>query len=341
MKRQLLLTAATVVLLATPAIGMAQQPNPTAPPAAPTQAAPSQAAPSQAAPGQGQLSAQDRGFVEKAAISDQFEIQAGKLATEKGQKAEVKTLGRSMVTDHGKTAETMKSLAKTKSVALPTALDAEHKQKLDRLSGLSGAAFDSAYVQGQLDAHRTAVALFDTQIKEGQDNDLKQFAQKTLPTLQEHLHHVQTLLPSVASTAPNEGTHGMQTSSVLPDGTLANAAQAPQKVSFNNLIGTDIYGENGNKLGDVSDVILDPQSGAATAVILNRGGVLGIGAKQIALDYALLDTTGERVVARQLTDDQVKAMPEFRYEDTTVSLGERSRKSGTDKSGADAPRTQE
>ncbi|CAO3428243.1 DUF4142 domain-containing protein [Azospirillum doebereinerae] len=327
MKRQLLLTAATVVLLATPAIGMAQQPNPTTPPAASN---------TQAAPAQGQLSPQDRTFVEKAAMSDQFEIQAGKLATEKAQKAEVKTLGRNMVTDHGKTAETMKALAKTKSVALPTALDAEHKQKLDQLGGLSGAAFDSAYVQGQLDAHRTAVALFDGQIKEGRDNDLKQFAQKTLPTLQEHLHHVQTLLPSVASTAPNEGTHGMQANSVLPDGTLSNTAQSSQKVSFAKLIGTDIYGENGNKLGDVADVILDPQSGNATAVILNRGGVLGIGAKQIALDYALLDATGDRVVAKQITEDQVKAMPEFRYEDTTVSLGERSRKSGTD-----APRTQE
>jgi len=327
MKRQLLLTAATVVLFAAPAIGMAQQPNPATPQAASAGAT---------APSQVGLSPQDRAFVEKAAISDQFEVQAGRLAAEKGQKDEIKTLGRNMAADHGKTTDALTALAKTKSVALPAGLDADHKRKLDELRGLSGAAFDTAYVQGQLEAHRTAVALFDDQIKQGQDNDLKQFAQKTLPTLQQHLNHVQTLLPAVGAAVTNEGTHGMQANSVLPESTLSQAAQAPQKVSFTELIGVDVYGQNGNKLGDVSDVILDPQSGAATAVILNRGGVLGIGAKQIALDYTLLDTSGGRVVAQQITEDQVKAMPEFRYEDTTVSLGERSRRSG-----ADAPRAQE
>lgn len=337
MKRQLLLSAATALLLSVPAIATAQQPAP----APTTQQSPSfQSGPAQAGPWES-----DQKFAEKAAISDLFEIQAGQLATEKAKNADVKTLGKQMVEDHGKTSGEMKTLAQAKKMTLPTKLDAEHQQKLETLRGLSGDAFDSAYVQGQLDAHRTAVALFDAQIKQGQDAELKTFAQKTLPALQQHLKHVQDLLPRVASAAPGGGQHGMQASSVVPGDTLAAAGAgaganqptpsqlqtmgAGGQTSFTALMGADVYGENGNKLGDVADVILDPQSGAATAVILNRGGVLGIGAKRVALDYALLDQGSGRLVARDLTEDQVKAMPEFQYEDTTVSLGDRKAGSTT------------
>lgn len=164
MKQSFLFATATVLMLSGPAVSMAQQPSRT-----------------------------DLQFAEKAAISDQFEIQAGQLAAEKAQKAEVKALGQQMVTDHSKTSETMKALAQRKTLALPTKLDAEHQQKLDQLKGLSGSGFDSAYVKGQLEAHQTAVALFDTQSKQGQDTDLKQFAQTTLPVLKQHLQHVQSL----------------------------------------------------------------------------------------------------------------------------------------------------
>ncbi|MBP2232637.1 putative membrane protein [Azospirillum agricola] len=331
MKHHLALTTAAVLLLSMPAAGMAQQ---TAPAGKPAQ---DRLAQSQPAQDHAALSQQDSQFLEKAAVSDQFEIQAGRLAADKAQNADVKAFGQRMAEDHGKTAEAMKALAQRKAATLPTQPDAEHRQKLDRLKSLSGAAFDSAYVQGQIEAHRAAVALFDRQIEQGQDVDLKRFAQQTLPTLQEHLNHIQEQRPKVASADERPAaspTQGMQANTMLPKDALTDGRQTQNGASLAKLIGANVYDENGDKLGDVADVILDAQSGSATAVILDRGGVLGIGAKQIALDYALLDEREDRVIARQITEEQVRAMPEFRYEDTTVSLGQ----SGSRAPSADAPR---
>ncbi|MFX5765018.1 PRC-barrel domain-containing protein, partial [Acinetobacter baumannii] len=80
----------------------------------------------------------------------------------------------------------------------------------------------------------------------------------------------------------------------------STSGAAQQSTSFEQMMGKAVYGENGGKLGDVADIILDAQSGKATQVILDRGGLLGIGAKQVALDYTLLNADGDRIVARQV-----------------------------------------
>ena len=136
-----------------------------------------------------------------------------------------------------------------------------------------------------------------------------------MPTLEQHLRMARDQRPAVAS---------------------AGGAAAQQGNSIDQMMGKDVYGENGKKLGDVADIILDAQSGKATQVILNRGGVLGIGAKQVALDYNLLRTDGDRVVARQVTEDQVKQMAEFKYDDDTVSLGKRNGDHNTGSTGGNA-----
>jgi putative membrane protein len=70
---------------------------------------------------------------------------------------------------------------------LPTELDAEHKRKLDDLAKLSGREFDTAYDRAQMEAHREAVALFESYAQTGDNPDLKQWAAKTLPHLKAHL----------------------------------------------------------------------------------------------------------------------------------------------------------
>ncbi|WP_377807741.1 DUF4142 domain-containing protein [Azospirillum sp. A29] len=284
MKRHHLLATATMLLFTAPALSLAQTP-----------------APAKTVTEKGQLSQQDMAFAEKAAISDMFEIQAGKLAQDQAKEQGVKQFGSHMVADHTKTSDAMKTMAREKSMTLPTKLDSEHQQKLDKLRGLKGDQFDSAYLQGQMDAHQTAVTLFRQQAENGKDADLRRFAEQSLPTLEQHLRQVRDLRPALAS--------------------AGDATQ--QSTSFEKMMGKDVYGENGKKLGDVADIILDAQTGKATQVILNRGGILGIGAKHVALDYNLLRSDGDRVVAAQVTEDQVKQMAEFKYDDTTVSLGKR------------------
>lgn len=140
----------------------------------------------------------DQEFVDKAAVAGLAEVAHGKLAEKKGGSDQVKQFGKQMVADHTKANEELKGLAKSKSWNLPKDLDAKHKAEQDKLNGLEGAAFDQEYSAHMVAAHKEAVALFTKASKSAQDPDLKAWAGKTLPTLQQHLQHAQSLAGSEA-----------------------------------------------------------------------------------------------------------------------------------------------
>jgi putative membrane protein len=131
--------------------------------------------------------AADQHFVMEAANGGMAEVELGKLAADKASSDEVKKFGQRMVDDHGKANDELKKLAENKNITLPTAPDAKHKATIDRLSKLSGEAFDRAYMQEMLKDHRKDVSEFRTESKSGKDADVKAWAAKTLPTLEEHL----------------------------------------------------------------------------------------------------------------------------------------------------------
>jgi putative membrane protein len=133
----------------------------------------------------------DSTFMKTAAMDGMAEVEHGKLAAENAASGEVKQFARRMVDDHGKANAELKSLASQKQVTLPTELDAKHKAMQNKLSQLKGAAFDSAYMAHMVTAHKEAVALFGREAKTGNDAETKAFAEKTLPTLQEHLKMAQ------------------------------------------------------------------------------------------------------------------------------------------------------
>ena len=133
------------------------------------------------------LSAADKDFVMKAAIGGMSEVQMGQTAQQKGQSADVKTFGNRMVTDHSKANDELKQLATTKGLALPTDVDAAHKKTADEIAAKSGKAFDKAYMTDMVKDHEEDVKEFEKQSKSANDADIKNWAAKTLPTLQEHL----------------------------------------------------------------------------------------------------------------------------------------------------------
>jgi len=129
----------------------------------------------------------DQVFVMKAARGGMAEVQLGQLAVEKASSDEVKKFGQRMVTDHGKANDELKSLAQQKNVTLPTDVDAKDKATHDRLAKMSGAEFDRAYMRSMLSDHRTDVNEFKKESTSGKDPEVKAWAAKTLPTLEEHL----------------------------------------------------------------------------------------------------------------------------------------------------------
>ena len=137
-----------------------------------------------------QSSTQD--FVTKVAISDMFEVQSSKLAAQKGN-ASVKSFAQRMVKDHTKTTKELKSMVGKAKAKLPSALDADHKAKLDQLQKASGDQFNSTYAGMQVQAHRGSGELFEAYSANGDDPQLKAWAGKTLPALKEHLEHAKKL----------------------------------------------------------------------------------------------------------------------------------------------------
>lgn len=149
--------------------------------------------------------ANDNTFVTKAAEGGLAEVELGKLAVEKASNDQVKQFGQRMVDDHSKANDELQTLAKNKSITLPTDLAAKDKATRDRLSKLSGDAFDRAYMSTMLTDHRKDVSQFRVESKSGRDADVKAFAAKTLPTLEDHLKLAQDANRAV-------GTSGVKSS---------------------------------------------------------------------------------------------------------------------------------
>lgn len=132
----------------------------------------------------------DTTFAAKAAVGGMAEVALGKMAAAKGQSSKVKDFGNMMVMDHGKANAELMNIAKSKNIALPTGLDAEHQAKSDSLSKLSGKDFDAAYVKAMVEGHQKTLALMKSEAANGTDADLKAFAAKTAPVVETHLNAI-------------------------------------------------------------------------------------------------------------------------------------------------------
>ena len=133
------------------------------------------------------LGGEDKKFFKDAASGGMMEVQLGQLAKDKAQSQEVKDYGSRMVTDHGKANDELKQLAQQKKWTLPTKLERKHKSMVDKLQKVSGAEFDKQYMKGMVMDHNKDVEEFRKATQKVKDPELKAWAEKTLPVLEQHL----------------------------------------------------------------------------------------------------------------------------------------------------------
>ena len=156
------------------------------------------------ASGMAKLSAADKKGIMDMAMANMAEVETGKLALSKTQNAEVKTFAQQMVDDHGKALAEVQALAQMKGVTLPTELDAKHKAMSAKLEKLSGDAFDKAYMkQAGLADHKATHAKLKSISKSAKDPDVKAAAEKTMPTVEQHLKAAQQM--SMAKSGTTSG----------------------------------------------------------------------------------------------------------------------------------------
>jgi putative membrane protein len=135
-------------------------------------------------------------FIKEAAISDMFEIQSSELVEQKAvDDSATKAFAAHMIKDHSKTTSDLKSIATTDKLTadLPSQLDSDHQSKLDKLKSLNGADFIKQYHSDQAGGHKDAVSLFKRYSDGGDNPELKAWAGKMLPTLEEHLKEADDL----------------------------------------------------------------------------------------------------------------------------------------------------
>lgn len=139
-----------------------------------------------------------KNFVEKAALSDMFEIEASKIALERSKVQPVKDFAQMMVDMHGATTAELGPLASAAGVAPPTALDNDHTAKLDELKNAKVEDFDDKYIDQQTEAHENALNLMKDYANNGKDTGIQAFAAKTAPAVDQHLLAVKALDKSPA-----------------------------------------------------------------------------------------------------------------------------------------------
>ena len=129
------------------------------------------------------------GFVSSAAMSDMYEIEAGKIAAQRSKSADVKKFAATMQKDHTATTTELKGILSKSSLGItpPADLDERRKGMLDNLRSATADNFDKTYLDQQVAAHGEALTLLQGYADHGDNADLKAFAAKVAPKVQMHL----------------------------------------------------------------------------------------------------------------------------------------------------------
>jgi putative membrane protein len=157
-----------------------------------TAAAVSQTAPPPETPAT--LNAIDFNFVGQANLGAPFQIDSGRLAETKATTAAIRSYAHLMGTTHIPVVDALNVILKKKDITPSnTLLHGAYDAMISTLEADHRAAFDRNYVTGQVEYQKGNAALFEQEIRNGADPDLKEFARQTLPKIVDHLHRAEKL----------------------------------------------------------------------------------------------------------------------------------------------------
>ncbi len=144
------------------------------------------------------LSPVDANFVAQANLGAPFQIASGRIAEKKAATAEIRDYAHLMVVSHIPVVDGLNSILQRKRIVAPpeTLLRGAYDLMIASLKSNAGAAFDRDYVDGQVDYQKGNQALFQYEIQNGADPSLKEFAQRTLPKIEDHLQRALNLAKS-------------------------------------------------------------------------------------------------------------------------------------------------
>ncbi len=130
-------------------------------------------------------------FLAQAMQDSLAEIEVCNLALEKASDDEIKAFSQQMIDDHSRIGREIEDLANRKGVPLPRDVTSEQRSTYDELSGLSGQEFERKFVEHNVEDHEKDIEEFRQQSEQGDDPDIRAFAEKGAQRLSEHLKMAQ------------------------------------------------------------------------------------------------------------------------------------------------------
>jgi putative membrane protein len=129
----------------------------------------------------------DGAFIQEAASANLMEVQLGQIAQTRATNTAVKQFGQRMMNDHTNLENQVATLASSNGITLPRTLNSKHQDQVNRLTRVTGAAFDSAYMNLMVQDHQEDIAKFTTESRSAKSAEARTLATNALPVLQQHL----------------------------------------------------------------------------------------------------------------------------------------------------------
>jgi putative membrane protein len=141
------------------------------------------------------LSEADRTFVAMVSQGGMFEVKVGELGAIQGSAQDIKDQGTTEAHDHQLVGAKLKSIASANELSFPDTLNASFRKELDTLKGLSGTAFDAAYLRDMEDIHAKDGAAFKQEAMDGTNPALRAFAAETYRIVERHIGELKAIGP--------------------------------------------------------------------------------------------------------------------------------------------------
>ena len=132
-------------------------------------------------------------FFVKAADGGMAEVALSQAAEKQASDKRVKSLANMLVQDHTAANDKLKQLAAERNVTLPAAISTEHQNTINDITAKKGSAFDKAYVDHLVDAHKSTIDMFKKAADDVKDETVRNFINDMIPKLQGHLDKAEAL----------------------------------------------------------------------------------------------------------------------------------------------------
>jgi putative membrane protein len=132
------------------------------------------------------METEESDFLRKAVSGGKMEVELGKLAVERAASETVKQFGQKMVDDHSKANQELMQILNDNNINVSEEYIEKHQEHVQNLGSRSGTDFDRVYMRLMVEDHMEDVRAFEDAAQNHSDEQVRNWAERTLPVLRQH-----------------------------------------------------------------------------------------------------------------------------------------------------------